>query len=409
MGSKSSAPAAPNYSGVIDAFNANASNNTKLAQEQFDWAKAQGAKNDALTERVVNSQLDAQRINQENAAKDRARYEGVYQPLEDSLVAEAKSYASPERKDLEMGRAQAGVGQAFDAARANAQQQLESYGINPGATRFAALDIGMRAQQAAAQAAAGNQAAQTVDNTGRALRSEALGSTRGYGAQSTAELGQGVQSGSSAVNNSLTNTSTGASTQGTGVQYAGLANSALSGAGNAMNSQYQNQSDSFKNNQSSSSGLGSALGLIGGIAGTAMGGPLGGSLGSALGGALGGGGTSTGATFGRNSTGYGSMGGVSFPMFAEGGDVPEEASPTGGAAIDDVDAKLTSGEFIIPKSAVEWYGQKYFHNMIAKAEQERVSAQEKSGAVPTVRTVKSGPPALISKPTTTGAVPYGQN
>ena len=91
----------------------------------------------------------------------------------------------------------------------------------------------------------------------------------------------------------------------------------------------------FNANQNASSGWGSALGLIGGIGLKAFG-------------------------------------------LAEGGEVPDmegedptrmvppDASPTRGAAIDDVPARLTVGEFVIPKEVVDYKGQEFFQNLIKK-------------------------------------------
>ena len=344
-------PPPPDYTPIANASAEAARLNAQIAQEQLDWAKKTYADNKGVTDRVVDSFLEAQDTNQANANKDRARYEELYQPLEDSLVQDAQSYASPDRKDLEMGRAQSNVAQQFDAARINAQRELESFGINPGATRYAALDIGARTQQAAAAAAAGNQASQQVDATGRALRSEAINVGRGYPGQIAGQFSTANQSGSGAVNNNLATTASGASTMGTPTQYGALSNNNLATWGNTLNQGYQNAVSAYNAQQSANSGVGSALGLAAGL--------------------------------------FFEDGGA---VPTDGGAVPEQVSPSRGKAIDDVPARVSVGEFIIPKKAVDWYGEKHFYSLIAKADADRAEAKKETGAVPTVHPGAMGVP-----------------
>jgi hypothetical protein len=356
--SSQSAPAPPDYTPIAQASEASAKIAAATAADQLNWAKQTYADNKGVTDTVVNKFLQMQDTNNETAAKDRSRYEGTYQPLEDSLAKEAQDYSSDGRKDLEIGRAQSTVGQNFQAARTNAQRDLEAYGVNPNSTRFAALDIGARTQEAAAKAGAGNQASQMVDATGRALRSEAINVGRGYPGQIAGQYNTSLQSGTGAVNTGLATTASGASTMGTGVQWNGQANNALSQWGNTLNQSYGNQMQQFNANQKSSSGIGSALGLIGGLATTAI-------PGSSL--------------IGK--------------MFADGGEVPDEASPSGGAQTDDVSAsgtggalRVNAGEFIVPKETVAFKGTEFFHKLITKSRENEQQAKQESGAIPQLRT-----------------------
>jgi hypothetical protein len=68
-------------------------------------------------------------------------------------------------------------------------------------------------------------------------------------------------------------------------------------------------------------------------------------------------------------------GGGSMPDDATtGGFVSNELSPSDGARVDDVDARLNAGEFVIPKDVSEWMGQKYFYDLMAKARKMRAMA-----------------------------------
>lgn len=340
MGGKNQAPPAPNYGPLIEAQTKQAERQYALEQQQFEWAKGAYDENKKTSDLVTQKALAIQDENLANARKDRARYESVFQPQEDALVRDANEYASDSRKMFETGRAQAAVGQQFDAARNNATRELESYGVNPSATRFAGLDVGIRTQQAAAQAAAGTQAGLQVDATGRALRADAINLGRGYPAQSQASYGTTMAGGNQAVNSGLSTTASGANTMGTATQYAGLGNQSYMNAGTLMNNQYQNQMAQFNANQNASSGWGSVLGTALGI----------------------------GAKF--------------IKPFAAGGEVPPQASPTGGKAIDDVPAQLTAGEYVVPRDVVEWEGLKGMQGLVQRARaarQQAVQMQEQGG------------------------------
>jgi hypothetical protein len=254
-----------------------------------------------------------------------------------------------------MGRAQANVAQQFEGQRQAAQQQLESFGVDPSSTRYAALDIGTRAAQAAAQAAAGNQASEMVDAQGRALRSEAINVGRGYPGQIATQYGTATAAGNSAVSNNLATTASGANTMGTPTQWQGLGNQALGVWGNTLNTGYQNQLAAYNANKSNSSGIGSALGLgaslLTKIPGFAHGGAVDDSdLGPML--------DDVSYQDVTDQSGGGQSGGDQY--------VTPDRSPSAGAAVDDVPARLNVGEFVIPKDVVEFKGQEFFQNLIKK-------------------------------------------
>jgi len=375
MGGKSKAPPPPDYSAVSAASEKSAQLAYQASQEQLAWAREQYNSDKEVTDKVVNAGLASQAAQDAAAAKDRARYEQVYQPLEDSLVAESKEYASPERKDLEMGRAQAGVAQQTDLARQNAERQLEGFGINPASGKFIGQTLASGTAGAAAQAAAGTNASMNVDNTARALRSEALNIGKGYPGQISNAYAGAVNAGNMAGNQSNQGTATGASTMGTGVQWGGVGNQAVNTWGNTLNQGYQNQLGAYNANKSNSSGWGSALGLVGGIGLKAMGLAEGGDVPP------------------EEEAG-------ALPIGATpGGGVPAHASPSGGQAVDDVKASLTAGEFVFPKDVMEWKGEEWAQKEIAKARQAREGAAAKGEMKPEL----PGDPQFASRPQ--GALP----
>lgn len=381
-----------------------------LQKEQFDYFKQQNERDRTALQPVIEAITANQ---QQNAAfsKDlQDRYKSVYQPLENQLISDANSYASPERKNLEMGRAMALVSGQMEGQRRSSIRNLESFGIDPTAARYAGLDANFRAMSGANSAAAGNIASQNVDDTARKLRSEAIAIGQAYPGNSNNASNSSVNAGNSAAGNTLNLTNTAASTTGTPTQYAGAGLQANSNATsainsgtaalNSMNSAYGNIYNNNNNLYNQSSGWGSLLGLVGGAAiGGMAGGPGGAAIGSNIGKWFG----------GSGATGTGNYANASVPtglirssFNAEGGAIPEHASPTGGSAIDDVPARLTAGEFVVPKDVATWKGEEFFQKLIEQ------SRKAKQGAVakPEIGVAPQQPPTFVSRPQG-GALPVG--
>lgn len=425
MGGKSKAPPPPNFAPLAQAqvqsaqiASANSADQLQLGREQLAFAREQAQlgkdqfgvaqeqwksdqerldKQDARWDSIINDQLARQDKLDTQANADRKRYEEVYQPLEDKLVSEAAGYTDERnalRGDTAAGRAAADVSNQFAAARTAAQDRLESYGIDPSQVRGQAIDLGARTQEAAARAGAANttrdQTVRAEEATGRALRSEALNIGRGYPGQIATDYalafqqGQGAAGiGGQAIGAGLNTTASGFNTMGTGLQWTGAGNQTagvanqmaglgaqfsgqglqgLAGAANTMNMGYQNILDRTRVNNSASSGWGSALGLIGGI----------------------------GLKAAYPGLRYAEGGPV--PQGEPGVHVPEEASPSRGSAIDDVPARVTPGEFIVPKETVQWLGEKHFQKLIQKSREEKSQAQ----ARPRVQAVPLEEPTVVS-------------
>lgn len=318
-------PKAPDLGPQAQASENVARMNLEFAREQQAWAQEQDRMNRETLNKVLDVQLPIMQQQFQNAQKDRQRYETQFQPLEDNLIKEFQQYDTPERRDLEQGRAIADVNAQFDAARRNSLQRLESYGVDPSQTRNAALDIGVRTQQAAAQAAAATNAGRNVENTGRALRAEAINIGKGMPSQVAASYGQSIAAGHAGVGgaNQTTGTSTGALTSSQGF---------LGGAMQGYNQSANIMSQGFNNQMAASQAQGGQLAGLGQLAGMAM-------------------------------------------MLADGG-TPRRAidpkgmineGPSDGTGIDDqVHAKVSVGEYVIPADVVQKLGTKHFDKLLEK-------------------------------------------
>ena len=240
MGGKSDPPAAPDYSALAKASERSADYAYQLAKEQQAWAKEVYGENKLTSDIVIDKALGALDRQEADAARDRARYEAIYQPLEEQLAYDAENYASAEEQEYQAGRAEADVANQFEQARQTAQERLEQYGVDPSQTRAGALDLGSRLAEAAGQASAGNQTRQAVKDRGMALRSEAINVGRGYPAQIGASTAGAGAAGNQAVNTGLATTASGAQTMGTGGGWQGLGNQAIGQWGQILNAGFQN-------------------------------------------------------------------------------------------------------------------------------------------------------------------------
>ena len=64
------------------------------------------------------------------------------------------------------------------------------------------------------------------------------------------------------------------------------------------------------------------------------------------------------------------------PEPTQGGFVSRELSPSGGSKVDDVQARLNAGEFVIPKDVAHWKGKEFFYKLIAQARKNRSGGNE---------------------------------
>jgi hypothetical protein len=292
-----------------------------------------------------------------------------------------------------MGAAESATGQAMDQGRINAEQNLQSYGIDPSSGRYAELEQAQRAASSAAQAGAGQEAELATEQTGRNLRTQAIGALQQIPGQ--------------AVNfvNSAIGATQGASQANIGTAQAGaqLMDAASPYMADAANIKYPpNTTTSMSSTSGGSSGSGG-----GGGGGNSGGGGGGGSpdtsendLSSDSFGAgnygsqidYAGEGTEI-DDMGTAGSGYATGGGV-LPAPTTGGHVPIQASPSMGQNTDDVNARLNAGEFVVPRDVAAWKGQEFFQKLIDESRRKRLGAPAKGKPKPAL----AGPPRFQSHP-----------
>lgn len=335
---KKSVQKPPDYTELINATRALSAEQLSLGRDQLAWSREQDANNRAILERVLGVQLPIMEATFQNAQADRQRYEQVFQPIEDNLIKEFQNYATPERFDKERGRAIADVNTNFDAQRRNALTRLESYGIDPSTTRNQALDVGMRIAQASTAAGAADAATQRVENTGRALRAEAINIGRGLPSQVAASYGQSIGAGQAGLGGALNTATTGANLYNSSQGWYGGAMGGYGQAGNLMNIGYQN---ALGYSQARQNAAGMGLDILGTLGGAAIG---------------------------------------AAPFMAEGGVVPAEGAIPMHALPNTTDRKpimATPGEYVVPKDVVEWKGQEFFEKLKNKSREDVMAIEIK--------------------------------
>src|SRR5579883_1494365 len=367
MSDSSSAPAAPNYSPIINSLSGVMNQASGYASSQYDWAKNQYATDQGVTYPIVNQQSGTATNQLGFGENIQNQYQDTYMPLENQFANEASNYASNANIQTQMGTAQATAAQTQDAARQNTEQTLQSYGVNPASGRYAGTEAALQAQKAAAIAGAGNTARQATINTGLGLQATAIGQGQTGATLGNTAVNTGISAGSQAVTNQLATTASGASTEGTAPQYMSAATGAGAVATQAMNAQYQDQLAQFEANQNASSGWGSLAGI--GFAGISA---LKGTSLMPLTFAKRGGAVPVDDVPGNDGT--------------QGGFLNRDRSPSGGAVTDDIPARsgnqainLNAGEFIIPRDVVQHYGTRHFTKLIQQARKEAHLPQQPIG------------------------------
>lgn len=418
-----------------------------LGAQTMNWANGVWGKTSALNDQVVNNYMGENATAIGMAQNDLKRYQQTFQPQEDALIRDANTYASPDRIKADMGMAESGQAQAGDAALANARRSLQSYGIDPSAGRYQSLETAERTKQAAAAAGAAQQQRISDENTGRALRSEAIQVGQRYPGQVINEMNTGLQALQGASNSSLATANTGVNLMKAADPYLSTAASAAKFPPSVANttSHSSNQGSGSSSSPSGSSGSGSGSGSNPSYGGSGNTGDFMNpsnydSNGAGMGGGIPGGADGMGSTPGASSDGgwgmgegamtgnspydtssngndYGpdmgggfgapvddSSGDGSFSMgFAAGGAIPDgpstggyvppSASPSGGMQTDDVNAHLNADEFVLPKDIVKWKGQEFFQKLIEQSRQAMAGAPAKGKPAP----AQSGPASFVSR------------
>jgi hypothetical protein len=380
----------------------------QLGEQQLQWAKDVWNKEQPLVTEAEQTQIalakEQEQSMQQSQAESRAMwdmYQQYYAPLEAQVATQVQDWASPQAMAVTTGQAQANVAEQTAQGVNTAKEALFNYGVNPDSPELAGLYIGANTMGAAGEAAAGTTAAQNLRMQQMQLEQAAAGQGQNIAGQSgqftqvatgAGQAGAGAASG--AAGTSQSNLATGSSAFTAPVNWY---NSGATNMGVYTNAVNQFNQQQYNMAALSAQELGGAMQGIGNIAGEFLmpgsgfnpmhfatkGGPIGFQEGGGV----------------ANGNGNGKTGLPPPPNGTPGGFVPASASPSGGQETDDVDAKLTVGEFVIPKDVVAVRGTDYYYKDIDKARQmSQSNSQRDDIGGEQVSGIPSGPPAFVSRP-----------
>ena len=350
-------PNPPDYGEVIGLSKEQAEKSYELSQQQFQWAQDQWMNQKDTLESIISSSLPHMQDQWNFAKEDRARYEELYQPLEDQFLDRASRWDTTERREQEAAKAQTEVATQFEAQRQNALQRLEGYGVDPSQTRSQALDLGVRIEEAKAMATGANNARTRVENEGMELLGNTIQQGRGLAAQGT-QYGAAANTTAAVTGNASSAWQGANESMGTPLQWGAHGNNALGNTANAKTQQFEGDISQHNAEQAPMNSLIQAGATAAGLAG-----------------------------------------------FAEGGEVQALPSPPGeggemrgpgGPKDDAIPARISDGEYVIPTDVVRRKGTEFFDKLIAKT-QEDLAAREDTAQV-TQHALALPPPQLGAAP-----------
>jgi len=371
------------------------------------------------------------------ADKTYAQYDQTFLPMQKSLMTRANQELSPAYQQQKGGQAIAGAAQLATSNRNTALQNLTAFGVGDPSNvgRRYSIDANMLNSAGATEAGAANEAMLAAKNEGRtdqnqAITNEQQAKAMGVAqsnaamslklppvANSTVSNSQSTNQGSSS-NSSSSHQSTPSSSNsgnsnpsdprpnGGGTTWPGMGSG---GGGGTLSGNGGGGGDSGSGGNSSYDPFtGGVTDQFGGSSNPYMGAvytdPN--SYNNTGGSDYNPGATDTGGVYDPNAsynsydsgggggdnsgyTGWAQGGAIPAerrpPRYAydgggaidlqDGGIAPAEASPSGGNATDDIDAKVTAHEFVVPQDVALFKGQEFFYKLMDKSRQTRLEYQ----------------------------------
>jgi len=167
------------------------------------------------------------------ADEQQQRYKSTFQPIEDRMASDAMSWDSNERQAAEAAKAKADVTQNAAAAQAANERNMASMGIDPRSGRHAGVARSTGLQTALAAAGAQNVARDQIRQQGLALRGQAAQVGQQVNANANTARGMGIQATGAAHSAQMAGQSQAMQAKNLGLAAAGVGNASASlGMGN---------------------------------------------------------------------------------------------------------------------------------------------------------------------------------
>lgn len=340
----------------------------ELAKEQLAWEKERAAQQDPLIQKIVNQQIEAGETNAARSESQWQTYRDLFAPMEERMVRDAEGFDSAERKARMAAEAGADVTRAYQGATDQNQRAMERMGVNPNSGRFQALTREAGLAQARDTAGAMNKARRDTELQGMAMRQNAAQFGRNMPTTGIAADAAALQAGNSATSNIAGQSNIRNANLAAAGNWFGQAAGANTSAGNLMLGQHRNQIDAWAQNEQNKA---NSLAGLGSLAGMGM---------TMLPGLRKGGVIKRGMTYPPRLGGLQRLGGLRRIGYQTGGLVEGPGTATSDsvpAIIEDVGpARLSNGEAVLNKEAVDIVGEDFVH---------RINAAGLSGGLRTMR------------------------
>ena len=319
MGGSATAPEPPDTTRFSQGMEDMSMQSQEWAKEMYATGQEEWGKLQDWSEQFMGKAMPAMEESFQWAADQKDRFNEHVMPQMESLFSEAETYASKGEEDRQRGAAVQDVKSATEAQRAAQLRKLESYGVDPSDTRYAALDKSAGVAEAAMSAMAANQAGERTKQVGRDLRADAINVGTGFlqdanqNLQIAGNLGQGSLGAAAGA------TATGANVANAAGQYWGMGQNQMGDAAGIIDTSYGRDLDYAADSRAASAQDFSQMMAVGEM-------------------------------------------GMKAATMAEGGPVAAPGGPT-----DDLGAiAISDGEYVIPADVVMRMGTNHFDKMIEK-------------------------------------------
>jgi len=264
-------------------------------------------------------------------------WKNAYQPLEQKIINEALNFNTDAERERLAGTAGADIEQAFGQQRAATARELSRYGLNPNSSTALRAAGTLGDEEALAKAGAMNQSRLQSRAMGMAMAADAANMGRGLAGQSNSAAALALQAGQAGQGNIGGQTQNAVASRGLGNANFGMGISANQAAGNVYGQEFGTRMQGFGTEAAMHNQTMKTVGSLAG-AGLAM--------------AADGGQVAPGSVGNQSSVAQQRKAGL--------------VLGAGGPVDDQIEARLSNGEYVIPADVVRKKGEEYFDRLIKK-------------------------------------------
>jgi len=317
----------------------------ELGREQFEWSKQNAASDRQMLMPIFQQQ---QRLADSAEARSQEQYDywkQSYQPLEQKIINEALQFNTDAEREKMAGQAGADIEQAFGQQRAATARELSRYGINPNSSTALRAAGTLGDEEALAKAGAMNQSRLQSRAMGMAMAADAANMGRGLSGQSNSAAALALQAGQAGTQNIMGQTQNAVSARGLGNANFGMGIEANSAAGKGYGQEFGARMQNWSAGEEQRGKTLSSIGSIAGMAAAFM---------------------ADGGEAGEEGAKAGSVGDL--PSVARARKAGLVRGP-GGPVDDQIEARLSNGEYVIPADVVRRKGEEFFDKLVKKHHQ----------------------------------------